>query len=48
MDAVRELQREILASGRLGEAEFESLERWLTGHILAADMRFGEYLLGVA
>lgn len=45
MDSVRELQREILRTGRLEEAEFEVLEQWLTGHILAADMKFGEYLL---
>ncbi|MEJ2384158.1 MAG: bacteriohemerythrin [Xanthomonadales bacterium] len=45
MDSVRELQAEILRSGTLEEAEFEILEQWLTGHILAADMKFGEYLL---
>ena len=44
MDSVRELQRGILETGKLAEEEFEWLERWLTGHILVADMRFGEYL----
>lgn len=48
MDSVRELQREIHATGRLEEAELESLERWLTAHILTSDMEFGEYLLTVA
>jgi hemerythrin len=45
MDSVRALQREILETGKLEEREFEILEQWLTGHILAADMKFGEYLL---
>jgi len=45
MDSVREIQREILRTGKLEEEEFEMLEQWLTGHILAADMKFGEYLL---
>ncbi len=48
MDSVRELQREVLDTGRLEEQEFEFLEQWLTGHILAADMKFGEYLLAAA
>lgn len=48
MDSARDLQREIHAAGWLAEAEFEALERWLTGHILSSDMKFGEYLLGVA
>ena len=45
---VRDLQEGILRTGRLEEEEFEFLERWLTGHILVADMRFGEYLLEAA
>ena len=45
MDSVRDIQREILRTGKLEEEEFEILEQWLTGHILAADMKFGEYLL---
>ena len=48
MDTVRDLQREILRTGRLEEAEFEVLEQWLTGHILADDMKFGEFLLATA
>ena len=48
MDSVRDLQREILDTGRLEEREFEILEQWLTGHILAADMDFGEFLLRAA
>jgi len=45
MESVREIQEEILGSGQLEEREFEMLEQWLTGHILAADMKFGEFLL---
>ena len=45
MDSVRDLQRGILATGKLEEREFEFLEQWLTGHILAADMKFGEFLV---
>ena len=48
MDSVMELQQEILRTGRLEEEEFEFLEQWLTGHILEADMRFGEFLLKAA
>ena len=48
MDSVRDIQREILRTGKLEEQEFEILEQWLTGHILAADMKFGEYLLASA
>jgi hemerythrin len=48
MQSVRQIQEEILRSGRLEEREFEILEQWLTGHILAADMEFGEYLLNAA
>ena len=48
MDSVRDIQREILRTGKLEEEEFEILEQWLTGHILAADMKFGEYLLASA
>ena len=44
MDSVCDLQREILKTGKLEEQEFEFLEQWLTGHILAADMKFGEFL----
>lgn len=48
MDSVRDLQREILNTGKFEEQEFEFLEQWLTGHILAADMKFGEYLAASA
>lgn len=48
MDSVRDLQREILKTGKLEEQEFEFLEQWLTGHILAADMKFGEFLVAAA
>ena len=44
MDTVRDLQREILRTGMLEEAELEVLERWLTGHILTDDLRLGAYL----
>ncbi|MGD8928618.1 MAG: hemerythrin family protein [Lysobacterales bacterium] len=46
MEDVREMQREILLTGKLEEKELERLEVWLTGHILVADMKFGEYLIG--
>ena len=48
IDSVRDLQDGILGTGKLEEEEFEFLERWLTGHILVADMKFGEYLLEAA
>lgn len=48
MDSVRDLQREILRTGKLEEQEFQDLEHWLTGHILVADMKFGEYLIRAA
>lgn len=48
IDSVRDLQDGILRTGKLAEEELEFLERWLTGHILVADMKFGEYLLEVA
>ena len=48
MESVRELQQEILRTGQLEEMECEFLEQWLTGHILAADMKFGEYLINAA
>jgi hemerythrin len=48
MESVRELQEEILRTGQLEEKEFEYLEQWLTGHILVADMNFGEYLVAAA
>lgn len=45
IDSVRELQQAYLQAGKLEESEFEFLERWLTEHILVADMRFGTYLI---
>lgn len=48
MESVREVQRNIRRTGSLEKEELEFLERWLTGHILVADMRFGEYLARAA
>ena len=48
IDSVRDLQDGILRTGKLAEEELEFLERWLTGHILVADMKFGEHLLEAA
>lgn len=40
-----ELQQKILQAGnRVEKEDIEYLERWLTGHILTADMRPGSYL----
>jgi hemerythrin-like metal-binding protein len=41
----RELQQEILrADKRVADEQIEFLERWLTEHILTADLRLGSYL----
>jgi hemerythrin len=48
MDSVRDLQEQIHRTGKMEEEEFEILEKWLTGHILVADMKFGEYLIETA
>ena len=41
----RELQEKILqADEPVAEADIEYLERWLTEHILTADMRLGSFL----
>jgi len=48
MDSVRDLQRETLHTGRFEDQALERLELWLTAHILAADMRFGEYLINAS
>lgn len=45
MDSVRDLQREVLQTGQFEEKALARLELWLTAHILAADMKFGEYLI---
>ncbi|MBI4755590.1 MAG: hemerythrin family protein [Betaproteobacteria bacterium] len=43
--SVKELQQEILQADKpVAEEEIEFLERWLTGHILTADMRLGFHL----
>jgi len=48
IDSVRELQRKFLQTGKLDEKEhLEFLERWLTEHILVADLRLGSYLIEV-
>lgn len=41
----RALQQKILAAGKLvATQDLEFLERWLTEHILATDMKLGSYL----
>ncbi len=48
IDSVKALQQEFLLKGKqLSTDDIEYLERWLTGHILAADMKLGSYLAGV-
>jgi hemerythrin len=43
--SAKELQREILQADKpLADEHIEFLERWLTEHILTADMRLGSYL----
>ena len=43
--SARELQQNILQAGNLvANEDIEFLERWLTEHILTADMRLGSYL----
>ena len=45
---VRELQQKFLQTGKLDEKEhLEYLERWLTEHILVADIRLGSFLIEV-
>jgi hemerythrin-like metal-binding protein len=45
IEAAKELQQELLqGSGPMAERHIEILERWLTEHILTADMRLGAYL----
>ena len=45
---VRELQQKFLQTGKLDEKEhLEFLERWLTEHILVADLRLGSFLIEV-
>jgi hemerythrin len=48
VDGVRELQQKFLQTGKLDEKEhLEFLERWLTEHILVADIRLGSFLIEV-
>jgi hemerythrin len=48
INSVRELQQRYLQVGKLEEEEdLVFLERWLTEHILTADMRLGSYLIEV-
>lgn len=45
IDSAQQLQREILqAQQPLVDDQIQFLERWLTEHILTADMRLGTYL----
>jgi len=45
---VKELQQKFLQTGKLDEKEdLEFLERWLTEHILVADIRLGSFLIEV-
>ncbi len=45
IQSARELQQKILQAGNLvANEDIEFLERWLTEHILTADMRLGAYL----
>ena len=46
--SAKELQQKILHAGKLvANEDIEFLERWLTEHILTADMRLGSYLAEV-
>ena len=46
--SAKELQQEILRADKLAaDKHIEVLERWLTEHILTADMRLGSYLFQV-
>jgi hemerythrin len=46
--SARELQQQILQVDKpVAEDDIVFLERWLTGHILTADMRLGAYLSNV-
>lgn len=45
INSAQALQRDILQGNEaVGDAQIEFLERWLTEHILTADMRLGSYL----
>jgi len=48
IERARELQQKFIQTGKLDEREdLEFLERWLTEHILVADLRLGSYLIEV-
>ncbi|MDI6749469.1 MAG: bacteriohemerythrin [Rhodocyclaceae bacterium] len=48
IDTAKELQRELLqGGGEMTERHIETLERWLTEHILTTDMRLGAFLANV-
>jgi hemerythrin-like metal-binding protein len=48
IETAKELQQELLqGSVPMAERHIEILERWLTEHILTADMRLGAYLTHV-
>jgi hemerythrin len=48
IDSARELQQKFIQNGKLDEKEdLKFLERWLTEHILVADLRLGTFLIEV-
>ena len=48
IESARELQQKFIQTGKLDEREdLEFLQRWLTEHILVADLRLGSYLIDV-
>jgi hemerythrin-like metal-binding protein len=48
IESARELQQEILQANKpVADRHLEILERWLTEHILTADMRLGSHLCQV-
>lgn len=45
ISSAQELQQKVLEEGKaISSDDIEYLERWLTGHILGADMDLGSYL----
>lgn len=48
IESAKELQQKFIQTGKLDEREdLEFLERWLTEHILVADLRLGSHLIEV-
>lgn len=48
IESAKEIQLNILQGYKaIAEKDIEVLERWLTGHILSTDMKFGTYLAQV-